>query len=89
MLAQRLGSALGSAANGVVLGKDGHGETLTPQQIKTALKIQQQAMDEENEFDDLALQIGFDPEQRAQEIINLPSPTGSRQIVSRINKAEA
>jgi hypothetical protein len=38
----------------VVQGRSGHGEFLTPQQIKTALKVSQDAEVEPNEFIELA-----------------------------------
>lgn len=37
-----------------VEGKDGQGELLTPQQIKTALKINQEAAEREAEFESIA-----------------------------------
>lgn len=56
---------MGLKSKTVVLGTDGHGESLTPQQIKTALKISQNAEEQENEFEELAKELGFDTEAMA------------------------
>jgi hypothetical protein len=48
-----------------VLGEDGNNNRLTPQQIKTALKINQLAAEREMEFEIIALQLGLDIEGEA------------------------
>jgi len=67
-----------------VEGKDGHGEMLTPQQIKTALKINQDAQQREAEFESIAMQLGLDIEKTAFDLVNAPSPRGKRQVVRKI-----
>ena len=59
-------------------GRDGTGKRLTPQQIKTALKINQGASQKVDEFDLMAAQMGLPIEKIAQELINFPSPHGTR-----------
>lgn len=59
-------------------GRDGTGKRLTPQQIKTALKINQGASHKVDEFDLMAAQMGLPIEKIAQELINFPSPHGTR-----------
>ena len=70
-------------------GKDGFGEQMTPQQIKTALKIHQLAAEKEADFESIACQLGLDIENMALNIVSLPSPTNRRQIVRKINAPSA
>lgn len=59
---------------------------MTPQQIKTALKINQIAAEREAEFESIAETLGLDIDRIALELVSAPSPTGRRQVVRRINK---
>ena len=59
-------------------GKDGYGEQMTPQQIKTALKIHQLAAEKEADFESIAAQLGLDIEGLAQRIVEQPSPSNRR-----------
>ena len=47
-------------------GRDGTGKRLTPQQIKTALKINQGACERTDEFDNIAAHLGLPIEEIAQ-----------------------
>lgn len=67
-------------------GRDGAGVMMTPQQIKTALKINQIAAEREAEFESIAATLGLDIDRIALEIVSEPSPDGRRQVVRRINK---
>lgn len=49
----------------VVQGEDGLKNRMTPQQIKTALKINQMAAERETEFELIARQLGLDIEAQA------------------------
>lgn len=60
------------------------GDRLTPQQIKTALKINQIAAEREADFESIAKQLGLDIDREALNLVSAPSPTGRRQIVRRI-----
>lgn len=62
-------------------GKNGKGENLTPQEIKTALKINQDAQMKQFDFESIAHGLNLNLEHLAQEIVRLPSPKGTRQIV--------
>ena len=50
-------------------GKDGKGEQMTPQQIKTALKIHQLAAEKEADFESIAMQLGLNIEEMALNIV--------------------
>lgn len=67
-------------------GRDGLGSMMTPQQIKTALKINQIAAEREAEFESIAETLGIDIDKIALDLVSAPSPTGRRQVVRRINK---
>ena len=66
-------------------GKDGLGEQMTPQQIKTALKIHQLAAEKEADFEAIAKDLGLDIEGMALHIVSEPSPTNRRQTVRKVN----
>lgn len=66
-------------------GRDGSGNKLTPQQIKTALKINQIANEREDDFDKIARDLNLKIDKIAQHIVNLPSPEGTRQIVKKVD----
>lgn len=72
----------------MVQGTDGFGDRLTPQQIKTALKINQMAAERETEFEQIARQLGLDIEHQAQLLVAAPSPKGSRQVVRQVRQPE-
>jgi len=57
-------------------GQDGKGKNLTRNQIKSALKKSQNNKD--LDIDTLASEINLQIDDIAQELIDLPSPTGSR-----------
>ena len=73
-----------SSSSRIAQGLDGQGEMLTPQQIKTALKINQQAQEKQDEFEALAIELDLDVEMVAQQLIRAPSPRGTRQIVRNV-----
>lgn len=56
----------------------GNDVTMTPQQIKTALKINQEAAEREQEFESIARELGIDVEDKALKLVSLPSPTNRR-----------
>ena len=58
---------------------------MTPQQIKTALKIHQLAAEKEADFESIATQLGLDIEGMALQIVSEPSPTNRRQTVRKVN----
>ena len=62
----------------------GGGERMTPQQIKTALKIHKAAKEKEEDFEKIASNLGLNIEQMALDIVSAPSPTNRRQIVRRL-----
>ena len=68
-------------------GRDGTGKRLTPQQIKTALKINQVSTEREDDMDSIARSLGLPIDHIAQQIINLPSPDGTRQVVKKISQS--
>lgn len=71
-------TAKGPGSKAIVQGRSGLGDELTPQQIKTALKVSQDAEVEHNEFIRLAYSLKIDVEKIAQDLIALPSPQGTR-----------
>jgi hypothetical protein len=62
---------------------------MTPLQIKQALKIHNNNTEKEMEFERIAEQLGINVEGLAQEIVQMPSPKGTRQIVRQIKKEPA
>ena len=66
-------------------GKDGRGEQMTPQQIKTALKIHQLAGEKEADFESIAATLGLDIEAQAYALVSEPSPKNTRQTVRKVN----
>ena len=70
-----------------IAGVDGMGfggERMTPQQIKTALKIHKLAKEKEEDFEKIASNLGLDIDKMALDIVSAPSPTNRRQIVRRV-----
>lgn len=65
-------------------GKDGRGEILTPQQIKTALKLNQMSAEKEADFETISESLKLEIDKLALELIGRPSPAGTRQIVKQI-----
>ncbi len=63
-----------------IVGVDGTGggERMTPQQIKTALKIHKMAAEKEADFESIATKLGLNIEQLALQIVSAPSPTNRR-----------
>ena len=51
---------------------------MTPQQIKTALKIHKDACEKEADFEAIAMDLGLNIEQIALDIVSAPSPTNCR-----------
>lgn len=74
----KLSVCAGVFGSKLVSGSDGQGVSLTPQQIKQALKINAIAAERETEFERIANSLNLDIEQLAQDIIAMPSPTGYR-----------
>lgn len=66
-------------------GRTGRGATMTPIQIKTAIKVHQMAGEKTEDYDILASEMDLDIEADAIGIITCDSPTGSRQIISKFN----
>lgn len=66
-------------------GKDGLGVLMTPTQIKTAIKIHQQAADKVEDYDLLALELELDIKEDADMLIDQDSPTGTRQILKKFD----
>lgn len=56
---------------------------MTPQQIKTALKLYEDSLEQKNEFELLADSLQIDTNQIACELVALPSPDGMRQVILR------
>lgn len=69
-----------------VYGDNGQGQSMTPLQIKQALKIHNNNTEKEMEFERIAERLGINVENLAQEIVQMPSPKGTRQIVRSIKK---
>lgn len=69
-----------------VYGDNGQGQSMTPLQIKQALKIHNNNTEKEMEFERIAEQLGINVEGLAQEVVQMPSPKGTRQIVRQIKK---
>ena len=63
----------------------GGGERLTPQQIKTALKIHKASKEKEDDFEGIAKLVGLDIQKMAIDIVEAPSPNNRRQIVRQKN----
>ena len=64
-----------------IVGVDGMGfggERMTPQQIKTALKIHKMAKEKEEDFEKIASNLGLDIDKMALDIVSAPSPTNRR-----------
>ena len=63
-----------------IIGVDGTGggARMTPQQIKTALKIHKIAQEKEEDFEKIAINLGLNIDAMALDIVSAPSPTNRR-----------
>ena len=64
-------------------GMDGKGEKLSMAQVKTALKVNQDSVQKDADIYLLDKLLMLPTDKIAQEILDLPSPTGSRQIFTK------
>ena len=64
-------------------GQTGNGDKLSAVQIKSALKINKNSYEREDEPEVLALEMGIPINEMANEIFRMHSPTGRRQIIQK------